>query len=126
MSEQEEKVVIPTDEKLNEVLVGSTWVERDDVGLRDRTWEDTNEEERSFAREWVKGMLFSREAVEMIGAYMDEKEKAIAKSPLLAAVEEFGVPLTEAEREEAKERYGNWQDDVLTPVEWWKDEKGEI
>ena len=34
---------------------------------------ELSEEQLAFAREWVKGMLFSREAVEMIGAYMDEK-----------------------------------------------------
>ena len=110
MSEQEEKgtetsAVTPVhDDLLSALLMGSTWVERDDVGLRERTWEDMNEDERKVA--------------------MDELRR---RSPLLSAVAEFGVPLTEAEREEAKERYGNWQDDKPAAVQdWWKDEKGEI
>lgn len=82
------------DDLLSALLMGSTWWERNNVGLRERTWEDMSEEERKVA--------------------MDILRKKI---PLLAAVMGHGVPLNEAERAEAKERYGNWQDDTMEKID---------
>ena len=65
---------------------------------------ELSEEQLAFAREWVKGMLMSREGVKMVGEYMDRKAEAQQRL--------WGSSLMEAEERAIDD--------------WWKDEKGEI
>ena len=77
MNDGREKPTVPTSEQLEMMLAGSTWTERADLGLRARTWEDMNEEEREYCRKWLMGRLLSWEGVRMIAAYMDSKKEKV-------------------------------------------------
>ena len=65
---------------------------------------ELSEEQLALAREWVKGMLMSREGVKMVGEYMDRKAEAQQRL--------WGSSLMEEEERAIDD--------------WWKDEKGEI
>lgn len=79
---------------------------------------ELSEEQLSFVREWVTGMLMSPESVKMIGEYMDRKAKAQQRL--------WGGYVSYVNGDGGEERISLMEAEERAIQDWWKDEKGEI